>query len=495
MISDQLKWASQWIKRTQVSAIGGEWNRSSTGEEFVTTNPSNGKPLATLRFAGVEEVNSAVKAARTAFESTEWSGLHPKDRANLLFRIADIIRSHPAELATLEALENGKLYREAEEDMIEAAEVFEYYAGWATKVYGDTCPTGPSYINYTVREPVGVCALIVPWNFPLVLASWKISACLSMGNTAIVKPSPQTSSSLLRLMELIEQERILPRGVLNIVLGGPKTGDLLSSHPEIDKISFTGSTAVGKRIVRQAGESNLKSVTLELGGKSPNIFFEDVPDLNFALERSFYSMFCHKGEKCSEPTRFLVHRKHYSGFLDFLTVKANAIKCGDPFDPNSDQGPQCTREQFEKILSYIEIGKQEGARLVAGGHKDSKGNNSQGFYIRPTVFADVDHRMKIAQDEIFGPVLTVTPFETEEEAIEMANSTIYGLAAGLWTSDITRAHRVASKLNSGMIFINRYGCYDFASPFGGFKQSGWGKEMAQDSLNSYTRTKSVWVKL
>lgn len=496
MEAERIAWAATWNHSEKVSFVGGGRFPEKDGEKFVTVNPATGMPLSTLWSAGSQTVNAAVKVARTAFENPSWSQVHPKDRAQLLVRVSALIRQHRAELATLETLENGKLYREAyEDDIPEAADIFEYYAGWTTKVHGETCPVGPGFLNYTVKEPLGVCALIVPWNFPFLLACWKLSACLAMGNTAILKPSPQTSSTLLRFMEILTEAMILPAGVVNVVLGGPATGDLLSGHPDINKISFTGSTAVGKRIVRQSGDSNLKSVTLELGGKSPNILFDDVPDLDFALDRSFYSMFCHKGEKCSEPTRLFVHRAHYAHVLDVLKKKADAVKCGDPFDPTSDQGPQCTLEQFNKILRYIEIGKQEGARLVAGGERDTRGKNAHGFYIRPTIFADVHPDMKIAQDEIFGPVLAVTPFDSEEEVVNMANSTIYGLAAGLWTRDISRAHRVASQLNAGMVFINRFGCYDFASPFGGFKQSGWGKEMAAESLNAYTKTKSIWVKL
>lgn len=490
-----LVWAESWLAKAKKSFIGGQF-RGSGKNIHSSINPSNNKKLGEFVETTAAELDSAVEAARKAFVQTPWKKMPRKERATLLRQIGQAIRKHHCELATLEALDNGKLYREAyADDVPEAADVFDYYAGWIDKFYAENCPVDPGFINYTVRQPVGVCALIVPWNFPLLLACWKIAAALSMGNTVIVKPSPFTPFSITRLVEIIDSEVDLPPGTINLVFGGAEIGAALSQHPGIDKISFTGSTAVGKKIVSGSAQSNLKCVSLELGGKSPNIVFEDVPDLDFAIERSFQATFSHKGEKCSEPTRLFLHSSIYDRFLDGLIERAQRTVCGDPFDDKSTQGAQCNEEHLQKILKYIELGKQSGARLVAGGSRDMSGSNKDGFFVRPTIFAEVDNKSAVAQEEIFGPVLAVTKFTSESEVIAMANDTIYGLAAGLWTSDVSRAHRVAEELDAGMVFINKYGCYDFASPFGGFKQSGWAKEMSRYSLEAFTKLKSVWVKL
>ncbi len=491
-----LDWATQWLSTPKRLYVDDKWVESQDGKLATSLNPANSKVLGQFQEAGAKDVDAAVLAARRAFEQPGWRKLPRRQRAQLLRDIASCIRNHHEELATLESLDNGKLYREAfNDDIPECWEVFEYYAGWTDKYYAENCPVDPGFINYTVREPLGVCGLIVPWNFPLLLACWKIAPALAMGNTVVVKPSPYTPFSILRLAEILQEEVSLPAGVFNVIAGGAETGRFISEHEGIDKISFTGSTGTGKKVLRGAAESNLKHVSLELGGKSPNIVFADVPDLEFAIQRSFDAMFSHKGEKCSEPTRLFLHRSIYEHFLSELAKRAEAVVCGDPFDERSSQGPQCNQEQLDKIIRYIESGKADGARLIAGGARDISGSNATGYFVRPTIFADVDNRTAIAQDEIFGPVLVVTPFEEEDEAVKMANDVSYGLAAGLWTSDVSRAHRVAEKLDAGMVFVNKYGCYDFASPFGGFKQSGWGKEMAVHSLESYTRLKSVWLKI
>ncbi len=494
--SAQLSRVEQWLTQPRHSFIDGEWLQKPGAELIETINPSNCLVIGSFYASSTQDVDNAVKAAGRAFRDPAWKRMPRRERGNVLRRIANVIRANREELATLEALDNGKLYTEAyADDLPEAADVFDYYAGWTDKFYSENCPVDEGFLNYTRHEPIGVCGLIVPWNFPLLLAMWKIAPALAMGNTVVVKPSPFTSLSLIRAVELIAEAGLLPPGVLNLVLGGGEAGTALCEHSGVDKISFTGSTQTGKKIVQAAAASNLKLLGLELGGKSANIVFDDAPDLDFAIQRSFQAMFSHKAEKCSEPTRLFVHRKLYEPFLEALSELAKSVVCGDAFDEKSQQGAQCNQPHFEKIMQYIQLGKSAGFRLIAGGERDLNGKNGQGLFIRPTIFADVDNAHPIAQEEIFGPVLAVTPFDTEEQVVTMANDSIYGLAAGFWTSDVSRAHRVAAELDAGMVFINRYGCYDFASPFGGFKQSGWGKEMAIHSLHSYTKLKSIWLKI
>lgn len=490
----KLLWAKEWLKDTKKLYINGQWVNSSSDELIKSINPANGQVIGKIQSATKEDIDRAVASARTAFDNGPWREITRKERAKILREISALIKEHQAELATLESLDNGKLYKEAyNDDVQEASDLFEYYAGWTDKYYGENNPVEGDFLSFTTRDPIGVCGQIVPFNFPIGMAVWKLSPALAMGNTVVLKPSSTTSFSAIRLIEIIDEAKLLPPGVINLILGKGSVGSYISRHMDVDKISFTGSTGVGKRLVHDSADSNLKPVTLELGGKSPNIIFSDAPNLEGAIERSFYGLFTHKGEKCSAPTRLFVQRDVYDTVVEKIAEYANSYKCGDPFDPESDQGPQVSKAHMESILGYIESGKKEGARLVAGGERDVTGENHNGYFIRPTVFADVDNKMKIAQEEIFGPVLCIIPFDIEEEVIKMANDTIYGLAAGLWTNDVSRAHRVAKKLEAGMVFINKYGCYDFASPFGGLKQSGWGKEYALHSLQSYTKTKAIWV--
>ncbi len=491
----QLDWAKSWLKKSDLIYINKRWVKGS-GSQWEVTNPCKGEVLSSFSLASVSDVEQAIEAAYQCHSDRKWLGINMRERARLLRAIGQVARDHQAELATLESLANGKTYQESyEDDLPDCGDIFDYYAGWIGKHYGESVPVEDGFLNYTVHEPVGVCGLIVPWNFPLLMACWKIAPALATGNTLVIKPSEFTPYSLVRFFELIHEKVDLPAGLLNLVVGGSDVGEALTRSNKVHKIAFTGSTGTGRNIVNASAQSNLKHLSLELGGKSPNIIFADAPDLEAAIERSYQVMFSHKGEKCSEPTRLIVHESVYAKVLDGLKSRAQKVKCGDAFDPTTNQGAQCHKAHFKKILHYIEVGKKEGAKLLVGGERDTQKGNEKGFFVRPTVFSDVDRKMAIFQDEIFGPVLCVTPFQTEEQAVAIANDCIYGLAAGFWTKDVSRAHRVAGLLDAGMIFVNRYGCYEFSSPFGGFRQSGWGKEMGIHSLSLYTKTKSVWLKI
>ncbi|WP_049680240.1 aldehyde dehydrogenase family protein [Peribacillus loiseleuriae] len=489
----KLEWAHEWLKTTKKLYINGEWVDSSGEKVIESINPANGEVLGDFQSAEMQDVDAAIQGARIALEQGSWKEMSRKDRGKVLRKISALIHEHHAELATLEALDNGKLYTEAyNDDVQEAADLFEYYAGWTDKYYGENNPVEGNFLSVTTRDPIGVCGQIVPFNFPIQMAVLKLSPALSMGNTVVLKPADKTSYSVIRLFEIIDEAGVLPKGVINLVLGDGEVGSYISRHMGIDKLSFTGSTHIGKQLIHDSANSNLKPVTLELGGKSPNIIFSDFPDLDAAIERSFFALFTHKAEKCSAPTRLFAQRDIYDEVVEKIAEYAKNYKCGDPFDPASDQGAQVSKQHMESILNYIESGKEQGARVVAGGERDTTGTNANGYFVRPTIFAEVDNKMKIAQEEIFGPVLCIIPFDTEEEVIQMANDTIYGLGAGLWTGNTSRAHRVANQLNAGMVFVNRYGCYDFASPFGGMKQSGWGKEYAVHSLQAFTKSKAIW---
>lgn len=488
-----LSWTYNWLTSPKRQYINGEWVDGASDEKWVVTNPANREALCSFEIADADQVEYTATMANQCHESGVWAKISRPQRANMLRQIAQLIRDNTEKLSVLESLPNGKLFSESMvDDIPTCADIFEYYAGWTDKFYGETSPVEDGFLNYTIKEPIGVCALIAPWNFPLYQTSLKLAAALSMGNPVIIKPSEYTPLTSIFLVELIDEHLDFPKGVINMLLTNGEMANQLTLSDNVHKVSFTGSTDVGRKIVQNSGLSNLKSATLELGGKSPCIFFEDTPDLDGAIDRAFTVMFSHKGEKCSEPTRFLIHDSLYDQVVDKLIVKANAVRCGNQFDETVTQGPQCNEAQFNKILEYIEIGKKE-AKLVAGGYADTEGDNANGYFIRPTIFSEVSQDSRIAQEEIFGPVLCCTRFHTTEEAVEMANATAYGLAAGLYTSDVSRAHRVAEQIDAGMLFINRYGCYGLAAPFGGFRQSGWGKEMAIHSLSSYTKTKGVWV--
>lgn len=492
MKNPQRDWAQEWLKEPKSNYINGQWVKGQ-GKRIESINPATNRVIGSIISAGETDVNEAVEAARAAFVCDTWKKMNRKERSMKLRQIARLVRDHQDELATLETLDNGKLYTESYmDDVQEVADLFDYYAGWTDKFYGEVNPVSGDFLSYTSREPVGVCGQIVPWNFPLDMAAWKMAPALAMGNTVVIKPSSITSFSLIRFFEIVNESSILPPGVLNLIVGPGSVGSLIARHMKVDKLAFTGSTAVGRKLVHDTADSNLKTISLELGGKSPNIIFEDAPDMNWAIERSYQAIFTHKGEKCSEPTRLLVQRSIYQKVLDGLLAQYKNWRVGDPFEANSNQGAQVSKSHFQSIMDYIDIGKNEGGKILCGGTRNTEGENAEGFFINPTIFYDCHNQMRISQEEIFGPVLTVIPFDTEKEAIEIANDSPYGLAAGFWTGDIGRSQRVANALQAGQIFINKYGCYDLASPFGGYKESGWGRECAIHSLDLYTKPKAIW---
>jgi len=476
--------------------IGGEWVPAKSGATFETVHPATGELLARVAEAGDADVDAAVAAARRAFDDGAtggWVRMDAADRAVILWRIADLMEARKDELARLEVLDNGKPLREAGIDIREAIDAFRYYAGWCTKLQGDTIPVRGSVLNYTLREPVGVVGAIIPWNFPLLMASWKVAPALACANTVVLKPAEQTPLSALELAA-IAQEAGLPPGALNVVTGfGESAGAALVRHGDVDKIAFTGSTAVGRTIMREAA-GTLKKVSLELGGKSPNIVFEDA-DLDAAARGASAGIFYNAGQCCTAGSRLLVQRSIHDALVEKLAERAARLQPGDPLDPKTRIGPLVSQEQLERVLGYIDRGRSEGARLVTGGARAPYGGEERGYWVQPTIFADVSAEHTIARDEIFGPVLAVLPFDDEEAAVRLANETVYGLAAGIWTNDLKRAHRVASRLRAGTVWINTYHPLDAASPFGGYKQSGYGRELGAYALDLYTQVKSVWVDL
>jgi len=481
----------EFLKRSPTKLlIGGKWVPSKSGKTFESINPANEEVLALVAEGDKADVDEAVKAARKAFEDGKWSSITPHQRTRYLLKIAELIDKNADELAELESLDNGKPVSQARGiDIVGAAGIFRYFAGWPTKIYGETNPSDPAFFNYTLREPIGVCGLIVPWNFPLMMAVNKLAPALACGNTMVLKPAEQTPLTALRLGELI-QEAGVPDGVVNIVTGfGPGAGSSIVEHPDVDKVSFTGSTEVGKLIL-QASTGNLKRVSLELGGKSPNIIFPDV-EMKYAVRNAMNGVFYNSGQVCAAGTRIFVQRDIYDNFVEELTKASESMTLGNPLDPKTKLGPVVSREQFDRVNSYLEVGKGEGARVTIGGEARS----GKGYFIKPTVFADVKNTMKIAREEIFGPVAAAIPFKDENDAIFQGNDTTYGLAAAVWTNDVSRAHKVAKALKAGTVWINCYGMIDTSMPFGGYKQSGFGREGSRHALDLFTQIKSVYVKV
>jgi aldehyde dehydrogenase (NAD+) len=472
--------------------IDGQW--VDGWRRFDTINPATGEKLTEIVEASAEDVDRAVKAARKAFDDRggPWRKMSASQRGKLLWRLADLVEENLEELAELETLDNGKpIFESRYVDLPMVIDVLRYYAGCATKIRGETVNTLEAAFTYTLREPVGVVGLIIPWNFPLLLASWKLGPALACGNTVVMKPAEQTPLSALRCGELA-MEAGIPPGVLNIVTGGPETGKAIVSHPGIDKIAFTGSTAVGKEIMRGAADT-LKRLTLELGGKSPNIVFAD-SDIDGAVKGAINGIFYGKGEVCNAGSRLFVESKVQDEFLDKLVARAKKMQPADPLDPKTRMGAMVSLEQLQTVLRYIDAGRQEGAKLIAGGNRVAV-DGSNGFFVEPTIFAGVRNEMKIAQEEIFGPVLAMLPFEDADEVVEKANQNPYGLAAAVWTRDIRKAHNISRQLRAGTVWINTYGLMDAALPFGGYKSSGFGRELGMHAIEHYTELKSVWLNL
>jgi len=471
--------------------INNEWRPAASGKRFAVENPATEETIAEVAQGDAADVDNAVAAARACFDSDAWRGLSARKRGRLLTKAGDLLESRLDEFARLETAHNGKTLFESKIEIGMTINTLRYYAGWADKIVGDTLPVEGPFLTYTLREPIGVVGAIVPWNFPLNIASWKFSPALAAGCTIILKPASETPLTALAMAEVM-QEAGFPPGAFNVVSGGGSTaGAALVRHPDVDKISFTGSTEVGRQIMKMAADTN-KRVTLELGGKSPNIIFADA-DIGAAVKGAQTGIFYGKGEVCAAGSRLLVEASVHDQVVEQLAAGAKKLTPGDPLDKNTRLGALVSKKQQETVLSYIQKGKDEGATLVAGGNAVRP--NGKGYYVEATVFDRVKPEMTIAREEIFGPVLAVLTFDSFEAGVQLANRSMYGLAAGIWTKDIQKAHRTARAIRAGTVWINSYNFYDSGAPFGGFKASGFGRDLGRDALDGYLETKTVWVAL
>lgn len=485
---------TEWLKKPKKLLIDGKWVDAESGKTFETVNPATGQVLTTVAEGGKADVDKAVKAARKAFEEGPWRKMAAAERARLIYRLADEIEKRADEFAQIETLDNGKPIKESRwVDVVQAVETFRYYAGWVTKLEGETTNVNPNFFTYTLREPIGVVGQIIPWNFPLLMAAWKLGPALACGNTLLLKPAEQTPLTAIKLGELC-CEVGFPPGVVNIItgFGANSAGEAISNHMDIDKVAFTGEDKTGREIVK-ASLGNLKRVSLELGGKAPNIVFADA-DIDAAVKGAIMGIFFNQGQVCCAGSRLFLDNKIHDEFMTKLQDRVSKMKQGPGIDETTQIGAQVSKEQVERIMGYIEAGQKEGAKLVCGGERP-QGELAKGYFVKPTIFDNVKNDMKIAQEEIFGPVLAVIPFNTMEEVAEQANKTSFGLSGAVWTTDIKKAHKFAAHIKAGTIWVNCYNMFDPQMPFGGYKMSGYGRELGKQSIELYSNTKSVWINL